>query len=157
MREEAKRVYSSVLNEADIARRKLERARLEYKEREKEMETFNEAQLGYEILTSKANRASQMYQQVLAKMKEFDLNSKDTVQNMTIIDRATPPLKHIRPNRVLVLLGGLVGGLATALALAFFVNYLDDSIKSQEDVETYLRVNFLGYIPNIKSTSVVER
>jgi capsular exopolysaccharide synthesis family protein len=34
---------------------------------------------------------------------------------------------------------------------------LDDSIKSQDDVETYLRLPFLGYIPNIKTNSVVER
>jgi capsular exopolysaccharide synthesis family protein len=41
--------------------------------------------------------------------------------------------------------------------LALFVNFLDDSIKSQDDVETYLRLPFLGYVPNIKTNSVVER
>ena len=44
-----------------------------------------------------------------------------------------------------------------AIGLAFFVNYLDDSIKSQDDIESYLRLAFLGYIPNIKTNSLVER
>ncbi len=50
-----------------------------------------------------------------------------------------------------------MGGLAFALGLAFFVSFLDDSIKSQEDVENILRLPFLGYIPNIKSANIVER
>jgi capsular exopolysaccharide synthesis family protein len=50
-----------------------------------------------------------------------------------------------------------VGGLAVALGLALFFNFLDDSIKSQEDVENILHLPFLGYIPNIKSISIVER
>jgi capsular exopolysaccharide synthesis family protein len=47
--------------------------------------------------------------------------------------------------------------LAVAFGLAFFVNYLDDSVKSQDDVETYLKLAFLGYVPNIKTNSIVER
>ena len=57
----------------------------------------------------------------------------------------------------MTILLGLIGGLGIAIGLAFFVNYLDDSIKSQDDVETYLRLPFLGYVPNIKTNSVVER
>jgi capsular exopolysaccharide synthesis family protein len=47
--------------------------------------------------------------------------------------------------------------VVASIGLALFVNYLDDSIKSQDDVETYLRLPFLGYVPNIKSNSIVER
>src|SRR2546425_507123 len=50
-----------------------------------------------------------------------------------------------------------IGALGVAIGLAFFVNYLDDSIKNQDDIETYLRLPFLGYIPNIKTNSVLER
>jgi len=57
----------------------------------------------------------------------------------------------------LILAGSMFGGLAVALMLAFFTNFLDDSIKSQEDIENYLRLPLLGYIPTIKSGNVVER
>ena len=56
----------------------------------------------------------------------------------------------IKPKKMLTLFLGIVGGLAAGFGLAFFVNFLDDSIKSQEDVESYLKLPFLGYIPNIK-------
>lgn len=61
------------------------------------------------------------------------------------------------PNKPLIFVGSVVGGLAVALGLALFFNFLDDSIKSQEDVENILHLPFLGYIPNIKSISIVER
>src|SRR5690606_3722851 len=49
------------------------------------------------------------------------------------------------------------GGLGVGLGLAFFVNYLDDSIKSQDDIETFLGLPFLGYVPNIKAGNLHER
>jgi succinoglycan biosynthesis transport protein ExoP len=76
---------------------------------------------------------------------------------MRIVDPAKPPLKPIKPRIMITLFLGVFGGFATAIGLAFFVNYLDDSIKSQDDVETYLRLPFLGYVPNIKTNSLVER
>ena len=36
------------------------------------------------------------------------------------------------------------------------MNFLDDSIKSQEDIETYLKLPFLGYVPNIKTSSIMN-
>jgi len=76
---------------------------------------------------------------------------------MRVVDSAIVPLKPIKPRVVLTLFLGVVGGLGVAIGLAFFVNYLDDSIKNQDDIETYLRLPFLGYIPNIKTNSVLER
>jgi capsular exopolysaccharide synthesis family protein len=90
-------------------------------------------------------------------MKEVELMNKDKANNIRLVDPATVPVKPIKPRIVLTLLLGAFGGLAIALGLALFVNYLDDSIKTQDDVETYLHLPFLGYIPNIKTNSVVER
>src|SRR5947208_15896804 len=90
-------------------------------------------------------------------MTETDLTSKDKAQNMRVVDKAVVPSSPVKPRIVLTLFLGLVGGLGVAIGLAFFVNYLDDSIKNQDDIETYLRLPFLGYIPNIKTNSVLER
>ena len=136
---------------------KEEQALARSKEAEKRVSELNQAKTKYDVLNRQKERAETMYQLVLQKSKEYDLNSKDTLPNMVIIDHATTPLKPVKPNKPVILAGSVLGGLVVALGLAFFVNFLDDSIKSQEDVENYLRLSFLGYIPNIKSTSVVER
>src|SRR5262249_31004488 len=113
--------------------------------------------IDYSVLKRRAEAAEVLYKTVLARTKETDLGSRNKLNNILVIDSAETPVKPIKPRIVLTILLGLVGGLGIAVGLAFFVNYLDDSIKSQDDVETYLRLPFLGYIPNIKTNSVVER
>ena len=98
-----------------------------------------------------------IYNTVLTRMKETELTGRIDSNNMRIVDEAALPPKPIKPRIVLTIFLGVFGGLAVALGLAFFVSYLDDSIKSQDDVETYLRLPFLGYVPNIKTNSVIER
>lgn len=52
---------------------------------------------------------------------------------------------------------GVLGGVTVAFGLVIFVNYLDDTIRSQDDVEVFLKLPFLGYVSNIKSNSILER
>ena len=54
---------------------------------------------------------------------------------------------------MLILALGLIGGFTFSLGLAFFVNYLDDFIKGQDDVETYLGLPFLVTFPTLKPTA----
>ncbi len=157
LKEEASRAFDGIISQANIEKDKEAGALARFKTAESRVSDLNEAKTTYDILSRKRERAETMYQMVLQKTKEYDLNSKDTLQNMVVTDRATTPLKPVKPNKPLILAGSVFGGLAVALGLAFFINVLDDSIKSQEDVENYLRLPFLGYIPNIKSASVVER
>src|SRR5437899_12480383 len=127
--------------------------------KKKEQESFELSQLRiqYDVLSRQADQSKLLYNIVLQRMKETDLTSKDKKQNMRIVDSAVVPLNPIKPRVVLTLFLGVIGGLGVAIGLAFFVNYLDDSIKSQDDVETYLRLPFLGYVPNTKTNSLVER
>ncbi len=118
---------------------------------------FNSLRIQYGFLKREALQNQALYTQVLSKMKETDLTGRHKINNMLVVDPASIPLSPVKPRKLLTVFLGLVGGLAVALGLAFFVNYLDDSIKSQDDVETYLRLPFLGYVPNIKTNSVVER
>ncbi len=154
---EAHRAYDALRSSQQVEKARERQAIAKLQEAEKRMTGLNAARTRFDVLSRQKERAEFMYQQVLAKMREYDLNSKDTAQNMVVVDRASAQPRPVKPNKPLVLAASLVGGLALALGLAFFVNFLDDSIKSQEDVENYLRLPFLGYIPNIKSANVVER
>jgi len=157
LKSEAQRSIEAVFNIAQIEQAKLAETEKKFKEAEKSVFEMNAARTQYELMLRQKERAETMYQLVLSKTKEYDLSSKEQMQNMVIIDRAVIPSKPVKPNKPLILAGSVFGGLLAALGLAFFVNFLDDSVKSQDDVESYLRLPFLGYVPNIKTTSVVER
>jgi capsular exopolysaccharide synthesis family protein len=118
---------------------------------------WNKAKMNYDVLVRKAETSKALFNTVLAKMKEIELVQKDKANNLRLVDPAAASSIPIKPKMPLVLAMGVLGGLAVASGLAFFINYMDDSIKNQDDVETYLHLPFLGYVPNIKSNSVVER
>ncbi len=63
------------------------------------------------------------------------------------------PYKPVGPKRLLIILGVFVGSLGAGVGLAFFLEYLDDTIKSVEDVERYAQLPMLGIIPAISNGS----
>ncbi len=154
---EALRAFNSMQASVDLEKANLEGARKKATEAEAEVNKLNDLKVSYDVLNRKKERAEAMFQLIIAKTKEYDLSSKDVLQNMRVVDQADVPVRPVKPNKPVIIVGSLIGGLLAGLALAFFVNFLDDSVKSQEDVEVYLGLPFLGYVPNIKSTSVVER
>ena len=125
--------------------------------REKKVLELSRQQIEYAIMNRDAKSKVELLNKVLDRKLETEITSKSKAKNMRVKDFAKDPLKPIKPRILLIIFLGLFGGLGVAVGLAFFVNYLDDSIKSQDDVETYLRLPFLGYVPNIKTNSLVER
>lgn len=155
--EQAKVLISSIRIAAQIARAEEESLQRLVTEQLQRQGELKDLRIQYDFLKRDALTKNTLYGLILTKMKETDLTGRLKINNMRFVDAADLPFSPIKPRKILTIMLGLVGGLAVALGLAFFVNYLDDSIKSQDDVETYLRLPFLGYIPNIKTNSVVER
>jgi polysaccharide biosynthesis transport protein len=155
--QECEKQLQTLRNNAEILKKQEQKIVAQVSAEEQKQLQLRELKIKYDILKRDADNNKVIYSNVLVRMKETELLSRMNSNNMRVVDEAAEPLSPVKPRVVLTSLGGLVGGMAVALALAFFVSYLDDSIKSQEDIESYLRLPFLGYIPNIKTNSVVER
>ena len=64
-----------------------------------------------------------------------------------IVDTAKPGLRPVRPNKPLNIALGIIIGLVVGVGLAFFIEYLDTSVKTIDDVERSLQSPVLGVIP----------
>jgi capsular exopolysaccharide synthesis family protein len=64
-----------------------------------------------------------------------------------IVDKAVPGLRPVRPNKPLNIALGVIIGLVVGVGLAFFIEYLDTSVKTIDDVERMLQSPVLGVIP----------
>lgn len=73
-----------------------------------------------------------------------------------ILDKAEPGLRPVKPNKTLNILLGVIFGLAIGIGLAFFIEYLDTSVKTIDDVERALQAPVLGVIPQNVGSLVEE-
>lgn len=83
---------------------------------------------------------------IVASMKT-ELSGQLRGNNVRIIDPAEIPERPFKPNIIVSLGLGFIGGLALGLGLAFLIEMLDQSMRTQEDIEGKLGQPFLGVIP----------
>ncbi|HSD64865.1 MAG TPA: GumC family protein, partial [Ignavibacteriaceae bacterium] len=94
-----------------------------------------------------------LYTLVEEKYQEALINEQSQPGNVLIIDNARIPDTPAKPNRLLIVLIGLVLGCGMAFAYVFTKNYFDNTIKTPEDIQTR-DINVLAWIPQIEDISV---
>ena len=149
--------YDAIINQAELADVTAKDLAELLTIRMAEQQSMNQKSIEYKSLERSATQSEAMYKLALQRLKETELQEKDIVQNMHIVDSAVAQLSPVKPRKFFMGVFGIMAGLMIGFSLAFSVHYLDDSIKSQEDIEGFLKLPFLGYIPNIKTTSIIER
>lgn len=73
------------------------------------------------------------------------------VDNIQVIDNAQTSVK--RPNKVLYEIFSFIIGILCSSSLIFAMEFLNNKINTQEDIEKYLNANIIGNIPNNKKLS----
>ncbi|MBN2724574.1 MAG: polysaccharide biosynthesis tyrosine autokinase [Deltaproteobacteria bacterium] len=107
------------------------------------------AKLEIEYLKLKRERdeTSKLYDLVLARLKETGLAEELKTNNIRPLDRATKPGVPFTPRLSINLALGFALGLFAGFLLLVLLFYLDNTIKSQDELENYLGCPFLGYLP----------
>ena len=90
---------------------------------------------------------------IMQEEVDLELPKSSTVE---IIDDADLPEKAVKPNVPLNIALGMVVGLILGVGLAFFIEYLDTSVKTIDDVERALGAAVLGVIPQNVSSLLDE-
>ncbi|MCX7004945.1 MAG: polysaccharide biosynthesis tyrosine autokinase [bacterium] len=101
-----------------------------------------------DMLKSRAAMARNTHEWLLKLSEQSYVFSQEfDPRNISIVDPAAVPEQPARPKRAINTLLGMVFGVIIGVCVAFFAEYLDDTIKSPTDIETYLKTPFLGLIP----------
>ena len=80
------------------------------------------------------------------KMEELDIAMPKTFM-VQITDYAELGKAPVKPNKPVNIVLGLIFGLIMGVGLAFFIEYLDTSVKTIDDVERTFQAPVLGVIP----------
>jgi non-specific protein-tyrosine kinase len=102
------------------------------------------------LLQTTQSLYQQIYSSILNNLESVRLARLQNTPNVVQIEPATVPEKPVRP-RVLVntALAGVVG-LMLAVGFVFLKEYLDDTLKTPEDIERLLDLSTIGYIAQMK-------
>jgi len=115
----------------------------------------NERQLAN--LTRNTMVNEKVYNFLLEKRAETAILRSSTVSKTRVIDSALVGDLPVKPKRLLIILVGMILGFIVGIAVAFLRAFLDDTIKSNEDVEKLTDIPMYGVLPHLKdNTSRVQ-
>jgi succinoglycan biosynthesis transport protein ExoP len=109
----------------------------------------------YNILQREVDTNRSLYEALLQRYKEIGVAGGVGTNTVSVVDRAEPPGGAYKPNLLLNLLIGLALGLLSGIAAALALEFLNDTIKTPDDVRDKLRLPSLGVIPKKKGTEAL--
>ena len=113
------------------------------------VDTVSQKTIQYNILKREVDTNQSLYDGVLQRMKEAQVAAGLNASNIMVVDPAQIPKGPAKPRVILNLALGFILGLSVGVGLAFLQEYLDNTLKTADEVESLLRLPSLGLIPSI--------
>jgi succinoglycan biosynthesis transport protein ExoP len=143
VRTAVKSSYEAAQRQESMLRSKLSASKGEVLDQQSRSIQFN-------ILKREADTNRQLYDGLLQRLKEISVAGGVGANNIIVVDKADIPNSRFKPDIKLNLLIGLLLGTFAGIGLAFFIEYLDDTFKSADDIERSLGLPLLGIIPEVE-------
>lgn len=131
--------------------------RKSFNQQKGETVTQNEAAINYRILQQEIETNKGLLDNLLQRSKENDVVLAGRPNNISVVDYAIVPDFPVGPARLRTVMLAFLLALAFGAALALFLEYLDDTVHSTDDVERFLRLPALAVIPAMSSASAPRR
>jgi len=136
---------------------RLESVNKSIEEETKKLLVLNEKMMQYNTLKREAESNRTLYESLLKRTKETEVSKELETTNIEIVDLADVPRAPFSPDRKKDITYGVLLGLVFGLVLALTLEYLDSTVKTAEDVEMYVRLPFLGYVPSARAEAKTEK
>ena len=149
--QEINRVIGSIRNEYELAKSNEASLRSMLSSTKAEALNLNEKFIQYGVLTREVETNRQLYDALIKKIKEQSVTEEIRTVNVWVVEKAEKPTSPVKPRKSLNVLLGLIVGLLGGIGLAFFIDYLDNTIKSPDDIEPRLGIPLLGVVPLLDS------
>lgn len=118
------------------------------------------ALIDYGMLKQKVELERGIYQDFLRRSTQAEIQKQEGENNSRVIDPAFVPMTPVGPDRLRTVLIGLLASLGLGVAIALLIEYLDNTVKTVEDVARYAGLPTLAMIPVIggrRKTKVLQK
>src|SRR3990172_7806638 len=111
-------------------------------------------------LEMERNTYKRIYEELVGKLGQSEVSKQMEVQDKAatfrVVDPAITATKAVRPNRLAIMLGGILAGIATGLVLLISLDYINHTVKELETVRS-LGVAVLAVIPRMQDNEEIRR
>ena len=150
LEKETARAMQSIKNDYDTAVLEERTLTANLEAAKTDAQELSRKSVGYNVMEREAKSNRQVYESLLAREKELSVASNSRANNVRVIDRAEVPKAPITPGGRRTWLLSLAVGLVLAIGVAFGLDYMNDTIKTPEDVSHRLKLPFLGLVPAVR-------
>jgi polysaccharide biosynthesis transport protein len=112
-----------------------------------EAQSVSKKEIQYGILKRDVESNQQLYDVLLKRLKETGLSQGLDTNNVRIVEPAEVPVAPVRPRPMMNMGLAVIGGLILSLSIAFFAEYMDDTIRTPDQVEHALGVPVFALVP----------
>jgi len=144
---EANRVIDGLRTQLALLRDQEARLAHSYDQTKEESLQVNRKASSFQLVQGEATEAKRIYDLINTRVKEITLSSSLLANNLRILDRASVPTVPVKPRSLLNMAIGVMLGLFLGVGTVFFMDYIDNTIRTSEDVEHFLKLNLLAVVP----------
>ena len=143
---ETERVIQSIETDYELARENVKNLKRQLLAAKGEAITLSEKYVQYKILNRDVETYRHLYNALIAKIKDQTISEEIQPVNVWIVEAAVPPDNPMSTHRLRNLLLGILLGIFGGVGFAFFVEYLDNTVKSVEEAEERFGLPVLSVI-----------
>jgi len=147
---EINKIIASVKNEFDVAEAQESSLRSALANVKGEAQNLNEKLTEYKILKREVDTNRALYESLMLQAKEKGVTENTQKINVWMTQVAQTPKEPVKPKPMRNILLGIVLGLFGGVGCAFFVEYLDNTIKDPEEAERRFGMSVIGVIELLK-------
>jgi uncharacterized protein involved in exopolysaccharide biosynthesis len=104
----------------------------------------------YNVMEREAESNRTVYNALLQSERELRVSANSRLNNVRVVERAEVPKAPMAPAGRRTWLLSIAVGLLAAVGVAYGLDYMNDTIKTPEDVAKQLKLAFLGLIPSVR-------
>ncbi len=139
----------AISNKLAMLRRQEETLKDQYDAQNQKALALARQSLTYRRLSNDVERNRKLFDVLVERMREVDLTADYAKTNVEVVERADIPKAPVSPHRARIVLFSIFLALLLGGGLAFLFEYLDDTVRTPEDMEEHVGVPVLGFVPSM--------
>jgi capsular exopolysaccharide synthesis family protein len=147
--EEIARTKATVRNKVETLRRRESQLKRELESIKNDAIDLDTVGVEYSQLRDNADNLKKLYESVLGRSEELDINSMYESKIVELFEDSEVPGAPVSPNVPLVIVIGLVVGLALGVGVIVLIDVLDNTVRSEEHVLRYTSKPILAMLPKV--------